>query len=295
MGGSSWASRTSCSSRTSLLGEGLEGVALVLEPLERRGEGGAQFVDALQRVVEGDDGAIARVPLYIIDDILGRHPFGVVAGDKVPHDDLVFAAEPRVLRHAHPAMWRSHVVAMDIGIGFLDVVAVLVDGVGDTLDVVVRMVAHLMTLGQDTFVELRVLAHIVAHHEEGGLGAKLLQRVENKGCSLRYGAVVEGQIDCLLVTVHSPVGLRIKPAEVNCRLLYKHLLFTFHFSLLTSHFSLPKAAAFGMVNIQKCAELLLHGVGLLLVEGVFEVEHVLHDVGMEHHIVLGIGEAHTIE
>ena len=278
-------------SRTCLLGEGLEGVALVLEPLQTLWEGGAQFVDTFQRVVEGDDGAIARVPLYIVDDILGRHPFGVVAGDKVPHDNLVFAAEPRVLCHAHPAMWRSHVVAMDIGIGLLDVVAVLVDGVGDTLDVVVRMVAHLMALGQDTFVELRVLPHIVAHHEEGGLGVKLLQCVENKGCSLRYGAVVEGQIDGLLVTVHSPVGLWIKPAEVNCRLLYKHS----KLSTFNSDFSLPKAAAFGMVHVQKGSELLLHGVGLLLVEGVLEVEHLLHDVGVEHHVMLGIGEAHAIE
>ena len=88
------------------LGEDLKGVALILEPLERLWQGGAQLVDTLQRVVEGDDGAVARVPFYIIDDILCGEPFGIVACDEVPHHDLVFPAQPGVLwqtcRHFSP-------------------------------------------------------------------------------------------------------------------------------------------------------------------------------------------------
>ena len=160
---------------------------MVLKPLETLGEGGTQFVDALQRVVEGDDGAIARVLLYVIDDVLGRHPFGVVACDKVPHHNLVLTTEPGVLGHAHPTVGWTHVVAVDIGIGLLDVVAVLVDGVGEALDVVVRVIAHLMPLSKDTVVELRVLPYIVAHHEESGFGIESLQGIENKRCSFRYG------------------------------------------------------------------------------------------------------------
>ena len=61
------------------LGEDLEGVALGAEPLDRGGQGGAELVDRLQRVVEGDDGAVARELLDIVDHILCRQPLGIVA------------------------------------------------------------------------------------------------------------------------------------------------------------------------------------------------------------------------
>ena len=57
-----------------ILGESFEGVALVTEPLDGGGEGSTELVDGLQGIVEGDDGAITRVPLYIIDDIFGCRP-----------------------------------------------------------------------------------------------------------------------------------------------------------------------------------------------------------------------------
>ena len=75
-----------------MLWESFENVALVFEPLERIRKGCAKFVNRLQRVVEGDNGTIARVPLYIISDIFCRQPFGIVAGDKIPHHDLELAA-----------------------------------------------------------------------------------------------------------------------------------------------------------------------------------------------------------
>jgi hypothetical protein len=115
---------------------------------------------------------------------------------------------------------------MDVGIGFLHIVAVFLDGVGETDYVVVGVVTHLMALVDDTLVELRVLTHIVAHHKERGLNTESLEGVEDERGSLRDGTVVEGQIDGLLVTVHSPISFWIKPTEVRGRLLYKHL-FTF--------------------------------------------------------------------
>ena len=71
----------------------LEVVALFAEPFDALGEGGAEFVDGFKGVVEGDDAAVAGVALHVVDDVLGGQPFGVVAGDEVPHDDLVLAAE----------------------------------------------------------------------------------------------------------------------------------------------------------------------------------------------------------
>ena len=132
-----------------------------------------QLVDTLQRVVEGDDGAITRVPFNIIDDILCGEPFGVVAGDEVPHHDLKLATEPGILSHAHPAVRRTDIMALDIGIGLLHIIAVFLDGVGESLNVVVGMITHLMALGNDTLIEFGVLPHVIAHHEEDGLGIKL--------------------------------------------------------------------------------------------------------------------------
>ena len=84
-------SANSCSFKTSKdLFKRLETIALFAQPFERRGQGCSQFVDALQRVVEGDDGAVARVVFHIVDHIFGSKPFRVVARDEVPHHNLVF-------------------------------------------------------------------------------------------------------------------------------------------------------------------------------------------------------------
>ena len=93
------------------------------------GEGSAELVDGFEGVVEGDDRAITRVPLYIINDIFGCHPFGVVSGNEIPHHNFIFSAEPGILGHSHPSMGRTYVVALDVGIGFLHIIAVLLDGV----------------------------------------------------------------------------------------------------------------------------------------------------------------------
>ena len=74
------------------------------------------------------------------------------------------------------------------------------------------MVANLVPLGDDALVELRVFPDIVSHHEESSLYAEFLERVKNEGGCLGDGTVIESQIDCLLMTVHSPVGLRIQPS-----------------------------------------------------------------------------------
>jgi hypothetical protein len=60
---------------------------------------------------------------------------------------------------------------------------------------VMGMVPHLMTFGQNTFVEFRVFPHIVTHHKEGGSHTELLQCVEYEWCSLWDGTIIESQVD----------------------------------------------------------------------------------------------------
>ena len=103
--------------------------------------------------MESDDGTVARVPLYIIKNIVGRHPFGVVSGDEIPHHNLVFSTQPGVLCQTHPTMGRTNVVAVDIGIGFLHVVTVFLDGVGEADNMVMGVIAHLVTLCDDALAD----------------------------------------------------------------------------------------------------------------------------------------------
>ena len=128
---------------------------------------------------------------------------------------------------AHPAVGRTEEVALDVGIGLLDVVAVVMERMAEPADVVVGVVAHLMAFVQNLLIEIGVLPDIVAHHEEGGLDAKLAQRLENERGRLRDGTVVERQIDRTFVTVHSPVGSWVEPAQVDGWLLNNHGLISF--------------------------------------------------------------------
>ena len=108
------------------------------------GQGSAEFVDAFQRIVEGDNRAVARVLFYIIDHIISREPLGIVAGHEVPHHDLVFPAQPSILAQTHPTMRRTEVMAVDIGIGLLDIIAILLNGMSQSANMVMRVIANLV-------------------------------------------------------------------------------------------------------------------------------------------------------
>ena len=113
-------------------------------------------------------------------------------------------------------------MTVDIGIRLLDIIAVFADAVSQTTDVVVRVVAHLMPLGLDALEEFRVFPDIVTYHKEGRLHPEVLQDIKDERCRLRDGTVIEGQIDGLLMTVHPPIGLRVKPTEVDGGLFNNH-------------------------------------------------------------------------
>ena len=156
------------------LWENLESIALGFKPYYAFGEGGTKLVDALQRVVEGDDGAVAGIFLHVVYHVFGSEKAGVVARYEVPHHDFVFPAEPCILSEAHPSVGGTYIMTVDIAVGLLYVFAVLPDGVLGTVHVIKSVIAHLMALSLDTFEELRVFPDIVAHHEEGGLDVMLL-------------------------------------------------------------------------------------------------------------------------
>ena len=113
-------------------------------------------------------------------------------------------------------------MTMDIGIGFLDVEHIVTQRMAKATDVIVGMVAYLMSLVDNLLVERGILPDIIANHEESGLDTKLAECLKNEGCRLRYRTVVERQINCPFATIHTPECLWIEPAQIDCRLLDNH-------------------------------------------------------------------------
>ena len=93
-----------------ILIEYLELIALLLQPFYRLRQGGLEFVNTLQRVVEGNYRTISSVSLHILKHLVGREAAGIVASDKVPHYDCIVAAQADVLAVLHPAPRRTEQV-----------------------------------------------------------------------------------------------------------------------------------------------------------------------------------------
>ena len=164
-------------------------------------------------------------------------------------------------------------MAVDIGIGLLDIIAILLNGMSQSANMVMRVIANLVSLTDDTVKEIRVFAHIIAHYEKGGLRLECLEGIENEWRRLRDGAVVEGQIDGLLVTVHSPIGSRIEPAEVDSGLFNKHIL-------------LFESATLRVIELNQTFQLLVFLSPLLLVDAGLQVYQLIHRVDVDHAVAL---------
>ena len=66
------------------------------------------------------------------------------------------------------------------------------------------MVSHLMPFIEDTLVKVGILAHVVAHHKESSLDAMFFEYIKNERSGFGDWAVIESQVNCPFVTVHSP-------------------------------------------------------------------------------------------
>jgi hypothetical protein len=57
-----------------------------------------------------------------------------------------------------------------------------------------RVVAYPMPLGYQAPVDIRVLAHIVTHDEEGGFDLLVTQYIQYGGCDFGYYPIIEGEV-----------------------------------------------------------------------------------------------------
>ena len=76
----------------------LKHIPFLLQPLDSAGHGFAHVRFGFQGVVEDNDGAVAGIVLYHIEDTVRSHVRTVIAGHHVPHDDLVLPAQGDNLR-----------------------------------------------------------------------------------------------------------------------------------------------------------------------------------------------------
>ena len=120
-------------------------------------------------------------------------------------------------------MGRTHQVGMEQVVGLFNVVQIAAYAVTHTANVVIGMVAYTVPRILDHPVNVGILAHIVAHHEEGGFDAVLRKQVKDAGRYFGNGPVVEREIDSLHIRIHTPEGVGIDVAEPVGRLFYEHL------------------------------------------------------------------------
>ena len=122
-------------------------------------------------------------------------------------------------------MWRAEEMGVDKLVGIVDIHGVGYRPVLEGTKMMEGVVAYLMSVGNNLLVELRILADVVADHEERGLDVELAQGFENEGSALRNGTVVEGDVDGMLVGVHSPQRVGINPSEPFGWLFYYQCLY----------------------------------------------------------------------
>ena len=172
--------------------------------------------------MEGDDGATTGVFHHIGQNLWATKFLAIVAGDDVPHHDLIVVAQHDILLPAHPAMRRTEQAGVEHFVGKVGIFQVAGTGVATATDVVVGMVANAVPVIDDHLEDFRVLAHVVAHHEEGGLDAFALEQAQYPGGDQGDRAVIEGEIDGFLLGIDAPQRLRIEAAEQVGYLLYEH-------------------------------------------------------------------------
>ena len=160
--------------------------------------------------MEGDDGAVAGIAHDVAEDVVSVDAVGIVARDDVPHDDAVFVLQEARLVPAQPSVGRAEELALDELVGLLDVREVGAVAVAQALDVVHRVVAHMVSLGLDALEEGGIAGHVVADTEERGVDAVVAEDIEHPRGHLGRRTVVERQVDPFGLRWDAPKGISVE-------------------------------------------------------------------------------------
>ena len=180
-----------------------------------------QLVYAFQRIMEGDDAARTCVALNIIQHIISGEQATVVTCDDIPHYHLhAYMSQHLVLRRSNPSVRRTEEAGVQYLVSLLDIGQIGPRKMSHAGDVVISVVAYLMSALPDFLEQMRVFDGILAYHKEGGLSIEAVQGIQYKRCCLRDRAVIKSQVHRLLMLVHPPQSMWKHPTQEYCGLLY---------------------------------------------------------------------------
>ncbi|GFH86575.1 hypothetical protein IMSAGC001_01984 [Bacteroides acidifaciens] len=119
-------------------------------------------------------------------------------------------AQGIILPEPHVPVWRTEEIGMDNFVYLLGVCEVIRIGIFESADVVESMVADAVSVFYHHPVFIRVLAYIVAYHEEGGFNMMLFQYFQYPRSYFGDRTVIKSQIDCPFIRVHPEDSLWIQ-------------------------------------------------------------------------------------
>ena len=183
-----------------------------------------EFVDALERVVEGDDAAVAGVALHVPEHIVWREAAAIVACDHIPHDDAESAMPQNlVLCGAHPSARRPEEVGLQQLFRTLYVGQIVPALPARSSDMVVGVITDGVSAAAHLLEQVRILACIVADHKECGTCAIAFQDIEDERCGLWDRTIVKSKVDRPFRCIHPPACTRVQLADESWGLLNKHI------------------------------------------------------------------------
>ena len=168
-------------------------------------------------------------------------------------------------------MWRAKQVGVEKHVGFVGVDEICGCPMLEGPQMVVGVVAHLVTFVDDLLKQFRIAVDILTHHEECGFCVELFKCLEQERSGFGDGTVVERQIDCSNRRIHPPNRLWVYPSQP--------------FGWLFNNHSLLKAwqcSAFCVIPLVVYLQFLVHLGGTARIDFFLNLDDSLHHPKMTH-------------
>ena len=172
--------------------------------------------------MEGDNATIACIVANIGQYIATIEPSGVVASDQIPHHDTISTRDGMILWPFHPSVGRTEEISMEIFVSAFDIAHITTDTVEMPRDVVEGVVPESVSATAHFFKDFWIFPDIIAHHEKRRFDVVLIQHIEHPRCHLRDGAIVKGEINRMVIGIHTPESIWIEPTEKKSGLFDNH-------------------------------------------------------------------------
>lgn len=157
-----------------------------------------------QRVVENDDASPAGISDGCLQHFLRATFAIVIVRYHVPKYNAVSLAKFSQLRATHDAVRRTKQIALDDPGCLFHVFHIRVAMSVNALQMVIGMIARLVSATQKLLINVGILIDILAHTEKSCLNLVLIEEVQHPRRNLRYRTIVECKINRLLFVCKTP-------------------------------------------------------------------------------------------